>query len=241
MEVKIEKAEKSEKSEKPEKAEKAEKGPRFVDVSYKINCISHIDSVTSTYYIDVKLFFHWIDPKFIGRKKNESVDIKTEGAWNPDIVVTNEHQLTSVDQHRDIKVNNSATGELKSSNQYRGTLFINNMDLATFPVDCQNLQICLKPYKLETEKLILRPRREESAIEQQDSHEWNTQPDHRWGVQFMHKKREKKSNFLHFDGKKAEEMSVSSRRTPRAGDARASKSYQYSSLGQDSQGYQAMD
>jgi len=47
------------------------------------------------------------------------------------------------------------------------------MDLATFPVDCQNLQICLKPYKLETEKLILRPRREESAIEQQDSHEWN--------------------------------------------------------------------
>ena len=68
-----------------------------------------------------------------------------------------------------------------------------------------------------------------------------TQPDHRWGVQFMHKKREKKSNFLHFDGKKAEEMNVSTRRTPRAGDARASKSYQYSSLGQDSQGYQAMD
>lgn len=47
------------------------------------------------------------------------------------------------------------------------------MDLSTFPVDCQNLQICLKPYKLETEKVILRPRREESAIEQQDSHEWN--------------------------------------------------------------------
>jgi len=114
-----------EKGEKGEKSEKGEKGPRFVDVSYKINCISHIDSVTSTYYVDVKLFFHWIDPKFIGRKKNESVDIKTEGAWNPDIVVTNEHQLTSVDQHRDIKVNNSATGELKSSNQYRGTLFIN--------------------------------------------------------------------------------------------------------------------
>lgn len=102
-----------------------DKGPRFVDVSYKINCISHIDSVTSTYYVDVKLFFHWIDPKFIGRKKNESVDIKTEGAWNPDIVVSNEHQLTSVDNHRDIKVNNSATGELKSSVQYRGTLFIN--------------------------------------------------------------------------------------------------------------------
>jgi hypothetical protein len=46
------------------------------------------------------------------------------------------------------------------------------MDLATFPVDCQNLQICLKPYKLETEKVLLRPRREESAIEHQDSHEW---------------------------------------------------------------------
>jgi hypothetical protein len=46
------------------------------------------------------------------------------------------------------------------------------MDLATFPVDCQNLQICLKPYKLEVEKVRLRPRREESAIEHQDSHEW---------------------------------------------------------------------
>jgi hypothetical protein len=103
----------------------AKDGPRAVDVSYKINCISHIDSVTSTYYIDVKLFHHWIDPKFIGRKKNESIDIKAEGAWNPDIVVTNEHELTSLETHREVKVNNSTTGEIKSSIQYRGTLFIN--------------------------------------------------------------------------------------------------------------------
>jgi hypothetical protein len=46
------------------------------------------------------------------------------------------------------------------------------MDLSTFPFDCQNLEIVLKPYKLEAEKVILRPRREESAIEFQDSHEW---------------------------------------------------------------------
>lgn len=100
-------------------------GPRFVDVSYKINCISHIDSVTSTFYVDVKLFYHWKDPKFIGKKKNESVDLKAEGAWNPDIIVTNEHELVSVDEHRDVKIINSATGEVKSSTQYRGTLFIN--------------------------------------------------------------------------------------------------------------------
>ena len=50
------------------------------------------------------------------------------------------------------------------------------MDLSSFPFDCQNLQICLKPYKLETEKLLLRPRRAESAIEEQDSHEWEVSP-----------------------------------------------------------------
>lgn len=110
---------------------KIEDGPRAVDVSYKINCISHIDSVTSTYYVDVKLFFHWTDPKFIGRKKNESIDLKAEGAWNPDVIVTNEHQLTSIDAHRDIKVNNSVIGELKSSVQYRGTLFINVSNVIT--------------------------------------------------------------------------------------------------------------
>lgn len=99
--------------------------PRYVDVSYKINCISHIDSVTSTYHIDMKLFYHWTDPRFIGRKKNESVDMKAEGAWNPDIVVTNEHELITTDAHRDIKVNNPKTGEVKQSIQYRGTLFIN--------------------------------------------------------------------------------------------------------------------
>lgn len=102
-----------------------EEPPKYVDVSYKINCISHIDSVTSTYYIDVKLFFHWVDPNFIGRKKNESVDVKTEGSWNPDIIVTNEHELASIEEHREVKVNNPTIGEIKSSTQYRGTLFIN--------------------------------------------------------------------------------------------------------------------
>lgn len=100
-------------------------GPKVVEVSYKINCLSHIDSVTSTYYCDVKLFYHWKDPNFIGRKKNELVDIKTEGSWNPDIIVTNEHELSIIEDHREIKVNDPQTGEIKSSIQYRGTLFIN--------------------------------------------------------------------------------------------------------------------
>ena len=104
---------------------KKEPEPENVDISYKINCISHIDALTSTYYIDVKLFMHWKDKNFIGRKKNESVNIETEGSWNPDIIITNEHELVNVAEHREIKVTNSATGEIKSSIQYRGTLFIN--------------------------------------------------------------------------------------------------------------------
>lgn len=99
--------------------------PKIVDVSYKINCVSHISAVTSTYYVDVKLFLHWTDKNFIGRKKNDTVDIRTEGSWNPDIIITNEHQLVSVIEHKEVKVTNSNTGEIKSSVQFRGTLFIN--------------------------------------------------------------------------------------------------------------------
>jgi hypothetical protein len=98
--------------------------PQVVDVSYKINCISHIDVVTSTYYIDVKLFLHWKDKNFIGRKQNERVDIKTEGSWNPEIIITNEHELKSVADHHEVKVTDPATGEIKYSTQYRGTLFV---------------------------------------------------------------------------------------------------------------------
>lgn len=68
-----------------------------------------------------------------------------------------------------------------------------------------------------------------------------TQPSHKWGLHFLHKKREKKSNFLHFGSKKQDEIVSSGRRTPRAGEARASKSYQYSSIGQDERPYEELE
>jgi hypothetical protein len=104
----------------------AGESPRIVDVSYKINCVSHIEEVTSTYYIDMKLFYHWTDKNFIGKPKGEVVDLK-EGSWNPEITVTNEHKLERVldrDQN-EVKVTNSKTGEIKYSVHFRGTLFIN--------------------------------------------------------------------------------------------------------------------
>lgn len=100
-------------------------GPKTVDVSYKINCISHIDAVTSTCYIDFKLFLHWTDLKFVGRSKTELIDLKAEGAFNPDIIVSNEHELLNSEEHREVKVTNPITGEIKSTARYRGTLFIN--------------------------------------------------------------------------------------------------------------------
>ena len=53
-----------------------------------------------------------------------------------------------------------------------------------------------------------------------------TQPDHRWGLHFLHKKRNKKSKFLHFGSKKPVEHNKRAV-TPRSGLARNAKVYTY--------------
>lgn len=53
-----------------------------------------------------------------------------------------------------------------------------------------------------------------------------TQPDHRWGLHFLHKKRSKKSKFLHFGSKKPVEHNKHAV-TPRSGLARNAKVYTY--------------
>jgi hypothetical protein len=113
---------------------------RPVYVAYKINCVSDINESSCTFEIDMKVFFSWWDEKLIGRKKGCDVNTKEEkDLFEPDIIVTNEHNLITVSNST--KLVDSLTGEVKRTVTYKGTLFLLSMNLRAFPFDCQNLQV----------------------------------------------------------------------------------------------------
>lgn len=126
-----------------------------VEVAYKINCISNIDSITSTFEVDIKIFLYWKDPKLIGKKKGTVVDISSDGLFNPDIRITNEHAI--VEDSNEVKMLDSSTGSVKQSIEAKGTCFLTTMELDMFPFDCQNLEVVLKPYKLAIQDVTLVP------------------------------------------------------------------------------------
>lgn len=116
--------------------------PKIVQLSYKINCISDVSAVMCTFEIDLKVFAYWCDPLLVGRKKGELLDYDAEKElFEPDIIVTNERELTLVEKDNNTKIIDSKTGEVKRSIHYRGTVFMGSMDLKLFPFDCQNLQV----------------------------------------------------------------------------------------------------
>lgn len=165
-----------EKSKKDKKdvsnADGSKKEPVKVYVSYKVNCVSDISAILSTFEVDIKIFYYWVDAKLIGKKKNSDVDFSEDKTlFNPDVVITNEHNLE--ERSRTVKVNNPKTGEVKCSLQYNGTVFMTSMDLKFFPFDCQNLQVCIKPYKLPIEECILVARpAADCALDHHVAHEW---------------------------------------------------------------------
>mmetsp|Transcript_23398 Transcript_23398/g.22536 ORF Transcript_23398/g.22536 Transcript_23398/m.22536 type:complete len:803 (+) Transcript_23398:414-2822(+) len=155
-----------------DKKEKKSGERKQVFMSYKINCVSDISEILCTFEVDLKVFFRWNDDALIGRKKGSSVDIEEKGLYDPDIVITNEHNISEVSSVS--KITDSATGAVKCSKHYKGTAFVTSMDLKLFPFDCQNLQICFKPYKLAIEDVIMVPSDlEECVMESRMSHEWD--------------------------------------------------------------------
>jgi chromatin remodeling complex protein RSC6 len=153
---------------------KKEKVPfREVGIAYKVNCVSDISEVSCTFVIDMKAFFSWKDEKLIGRKNGANINYEEEkGLFDPDIVVSNEHDLKL--ESSVTKLTDPDTGEVKRTNSYKGTVFLLSMNLKSFPFDCQNLQICFKPYKLPIESVKLVPKpATESAMDHPVIHEWN--------------------------------------------------------------------
>lgn len=142
------------------KSNQGTKAPKVVELAYKINCVSDVSAVSCTFEVDIKIFLYWTDDKLIGRKKGSFIDYEAEkDLFEPNIIVTNEHQLTVVEKDCNTKIDNDKTGGVKRTAHFKGTVFLGSMDLKMFPFDCQNLQVSLyclsqlKEYPFFTDKL----------------------------------------------------------------------------------------
>eukprot|EP01034_Spumella_vulgaris_P022719 gene22719-28875_t len=126
--------------------------------------------------MSIKLFLRWEDPKLIGHKVGkvkpgaEPGEYEIPGLFNPDIQIANEFEVAET--ARDLRVLDSKTGKVKLSVAYRGKLFMMEMGLKYFPFDAQNLQIILKPHKLDETNVILKYSPDESASDFHPVHEW---------------------------------------------------------------------
>jgi hypothetical protein len=150
----------------------AESVARRVDVAFKINHISDIESIDSTFTISIKIFYHWEDPKLVGHKKcvlSES-EVEENGYFDPDIIITNDFEMCVVS--KEFKVIDSKTGAVKVSVLTKGKCFIQNMDLSHFPFDAQNLQLILRPRRLDINSVELCFDASESAMDSHPLHEF---------------------------------------------------------------------
>jgi hypothetical protein len=145
--------------------------PMVVQVGYKVNGVGEINMSQCIFEIDIKVFLFWTDPKAIGMKEKQIINLEQHHLFNPEIVVSNDHHLTVVSTEP--RVTNAKTGEVKCTIHYRGTVFIRDMELNLFPFDCQNLQICLKSKTFGVDQMLLMPKPDECALEHHVVHEWN--------------------------------------------------------------------
>ena len=126
---------------KDKSKEKKEKRPRReVFVSYKINCVSEIDAINSTFLVDIKIFYTWVDALLIGKKEVTEEDyLSNKKLFDPQLIITNGHDLRDVS--KTMKITDSSIGEVKWTVHTVGTVYMTSMDLRLFPFDCQNLQV----------------------------------------------------------------------------------------------------
>lgn len=159
-------------SEPPSKSSKGVR--KLVEVSFKIYSIADIDCIEVTFRVNIKLFLRWEDPQLIGIPEgtilNHSQQEQIHGIFDPDIRISNEFELEQTS--REFRVIDSTLGRVKLSLGYRGKIYIVDMSLKYFPFDAQNLQIILRPHKLDENKLILEYCAEESASDYHPVHEW---------------------------------------------------------------------
>ena len=141
--------------------------PTVVLVSFKVNNVSEIDVFKGTFMVNISVFYHWEDPKLIGKPLGQISE--KELSMNPDMIVINDLDLVG---SKDLELINTFTGAVKQSRHYKGRVFLLSLDLSMFPFDCHNLSINLRSKKMDFNNVVLEYFSEESTIDAHPQHEW---------------------------------------------------------------------
>lgn len=120
-----------------------EKVQTFVFLACKINCISNINAIKSTFYADMTVHCTWTDPKLIGKKKGEIINYKQRGNgfFDPEIYVTNYRNGKRMLLSAITTIRHSMKGEVERCIHIKGTFMMLSKDWLSFPFDCHNLQV----------------------------------------------------------------------------------------------------
>ena len=146
------------------------RGAKHVGISYKINSLSDIDSVTCTFNINIKVAYTWEDPVLIGEEKGTIALDKIKGAFDPELEIINAYDLNEISSVT--KLTKPKTGAIKRSVQYKGKCSMIDMDLTMFPFDAHSLQFMVKSHRIPIEQMIFVPDRTQSGAEYHPQHEW---------------------------------------------------------------------
>ncbi|KAH8055520.1 GABA-A receptor [Aureococcus anophagefferens] len=76
-----------------EETRRVKRGKR-IRVGYKINGIRNVNSIDCTFTIDFKVFYYWTDYRVKGRPKGTVVDIHEPDLFQPELIISNEAELS---------------------------------------------------------------------------------------------------------------------------------------------------
>jgi hypothetical protein len=112
---------------------------KLVRVACKVLSVAAVNDVSQTVFLDFIVIIQWNDEELIGKDP-----YKTDFAsvWNPIVNIKNAHELSVLDETHGIRLTNPATGLVKLTQRYRGTIGV-KLHLYDFPFDTQNLRYCV--------------------------------------------------------------------------------------------------
>jgi hypothetical protein len=111
--------------------------PVWVELSFVLNRVSAVDTVTGTAFFKVYVVFHWTDPRLVGWPAGKPLPPQL---WGPRLFLVNAlGDLEEVDGAGFTLVD-ASTGRLKRGRNYSGSVD-NPMELRTFPFDMDNIKL----------------------------------------------------------------------------------------------------
>ena len=129
--------------------------PVILNVSYKINFIADVNTISKTFYMELNLILHWNDPAAVGQKQGLIQNAEAMGLLSPQLDILQSRAIKI--ESSTLQVINNKVGKVKASYHYTGNVSIDEMSLVDFPFDHQKLSIRFRSHRLDHTQLILKP------------------------------------------------------------------------------------